>query len=297
VTNIDFEMLRSARADAPEGIAAALASRVRRPLLTGDRRLFILAADHPARGALGVRKDDMAMADRYDLLTRLVEAMKNPLVDGFLGTPDLIEDLVLLGALDGKVVVGSMNRGGLKSARFEMDDRFTAYSVGSIVDSNLDFGKMLLRINFDDIGSIHTLEAAAEAITAAATARLPVMIEPFISSWIDGSIVNDLSTDAVIRSIAISSALGTSSAFTWLKLPVVADMERVMRATTLPTLLLGGDPVSHSEDIYARWQNALALPGVKGLVVGRTLLYPRDGDVMAAVERAAQLVHGSALVQ
>jgi hypothetical protein len=89
-----------------------------------------------------------------------------------LSTPDLIEDLALLGALEGKGVVGSINRGGLKSARFEMDDRFTAYTVGSIVGSNLDFGKLLLRINFDDIGSIHTLEAAAEAISAAAVARV-----------------------------------------------------------------------------------------------------------------------------
>ena len=35
-----------------------------------------------------------------------------------------------------------------------------------------------------------------------------------------------------------------------------------------------------------------ALPGVRGLVVGRTLLYPADGDVAAAVDTAAALVHG-----
>ncbi|MHB1975252.1 MAG: Cgl0159 family (beta/alpha)8-fold protein, partial [Acidimicrobiales bacterium] len=31
-------------------------------------------------------------------------------------------------------------------------------------------------------------------------------------------------------------------------------------------------------------------PGVRGLVVGRTLLYPPDGDVAAAVDTAAALV-------
>jgi hypothetical protein len=38
----------------------------------------------------------------------------------------------------------------------------------------------------------------------------------------------------------------------------------------------------------------MALPQVKGLVVGRTLLYPGDGDVAAAVDAAAAIVSGTA---
>jgi DhnA family fructose-bisphosphate aldolase class Ia len=90
--------------------------------------------------------------------------------------------------------------------------------------------------------------------------------------------------------MSVCAALGTTSAFTWLKLPVVDDMERVMAATTLPTLLLGGDPAGAPEETYARWQDALALPGVRGLVVGRALLYPPDDDVATAVDTAAALV-------
>jgi hypothetical protein len=67
-------------------------------------------------------------------------------------------------------------------------------------------------------------------------------------------------------------------------------MERVMSATTLPTLLLGGDPSSAPEETYASWQRALTLPGIRGLVVGRALLYPTDDDVEAAVDTAASLV-------
>ena len=37
-------------------------------------------------------------------------------------------------------------------------------------------------------------------------------------------------------------------------------------------------------------RGALALPGVRGLVVGRALLYPPDGDVAAAVDAAVALV-------
>jgi DhnA family fructose-bisphosphate aldolase class Ia len=103
-------------------------------------------------------------------------------------------------------------------------------------------------------------------------------------------VVNDLTPDAVIRSVHIAQGLGSSSAYTWLKLPVVAEMERVMAATTLPTLLLGGDPTGSPDETFSAWQGALALPSVRGLVVGRTLLYPADDDVAAAVDTAVSLV-------
>jgi len=94
----------------------------------------------------------------------------------------------------------------------------------------------------------------------------------------------------VIRSIHIAQGLGASSAYTWLKLPVVPDMARVMDATTLPTLLLGGDQAGPAEDLYAQWSQALSLPSVRGLIVGRTMLYPADDDVAMAVDTAVSLV-------
>jgi DhnA family fructose-bisphosphate aldolase class Ia len=292
VTDDAFDRLRALRQRDPGSIADALASRSRRPLARGDGRLFIVAADHPARGALGVRKDALAMANRYDLLQRLALALSRPGVDGVLGTPDIIEDLALLGVLDGKIAVGSMNRGGLRGAVFEMDDRYTGYDVDAMVRSGLDAGKLLVRVNLRDAATARTLEDTSRAVSSSALAKLPIMLEPFMSEWVDGRIVNDLSTDAVITSVAIASGLGASSAYTWLKLPVVDQMERVMEATTLPTLLLGGDSEAAPETTYASWASALALPSVHGLVVGRTLLYPHDDDVALAVDTAASLVHG-----
>ncbi|HWT33724.1 MAG TPA: deoxyribose-phosphate aldolase [Microbacterium sp.] len=287
-----FAQLRAARQAGPDAVNAALAGRTRRPLIQGDGRLFIVAADHPARGALGVRDDGMAMGDRYELLQRLALALSRPGVDGVLGTPDIIDDLALLGALDGKVVVGSMNRGGLRGSVFEMDDRFTGHDIPAIVRAGLDAAKLLVRVNLQDAGSGRTLEATARAVDAAVAANVPILLEPFMSSWVDGKVVNDLSPEAVITSVAIAAGLGNSSACTWMKLPVVDDMERVMASTTLPTLLLGGDPDTHPDETYASWGRALALPGVHGLMVGRTLLYPQDGDVASAVDTAASLVHG-----
>lgn len=290
----DFSRLRDLRASAPHEIASRLRHRRRRDLLGVDGKLFIVAADHPARGALAVGSDPMAMADRYDLLDRLATALKRPGVDGVLGTPDIIDDLAALGLLDDKIVVGSMNRGGLRGATFEMDDRYGAYTVDELAAIGADFAKTLIRINLDDAGTAPTLQATADAVTAAARARLPIMLEPFLSRWTDGHIVNDLSTDAVIASVAIAAGLGASSAYTWMKLPVVEDMERVMAATTMPTLLLGGDSGADPDQTFAAWEDALTLPGVRGLTVGRTLLYPPDGDVASAVDAAAGLVRGAA---
>jgi hypothetical protein len=287
-----LDALRATRAERPHAIAEALATRQRRELLTGDGRLFVIAADHPARGALGIGANAMAMASRSDLLRRLALALSVPGVDGVLGTPDIVDDLALLGLLDTKVVVGSMNRGGLRGSVFELDDRYTAYDIESIQRDRLDFAKNLVRIDLNEPASVATLETTARAVDAAAHASVPIMLEPFMCTR-EGTVVrNDLSADAVITSIAIASGLGNSSAYSWLKLPVVEDMARVMDATTLPTLLLGGDTGANQQEMYRSWSDALTLPNVRGLVVGRSLLYPADGDVITAVRTAADLVHG-----
>lgn len=292
MVTLDFDALRDTRATNPGRLAEIYANRSRRDLLAGDGRLMIVAADHPARGALAVNGNPTAMADRYELLTNLAVALSRPGVDGVLGTPDIIDDLALLGLLDDKVVVGSMNRGGLRGASFEMDDRYTAYDIPSIERDGLDFAKNLVRINLADDSTADTLESTAFAVSEAAELGIPIMLEPFMSEWVDGTIKNNLSTDQVILSMAIAAGLGNSSAYSWLKIPVVPDMDRVMASTTLPTLLLGGDPGEKEDELIEEWGNALALPGVRGLVVGRSMLYPHHGDVAKAVDTAATLVHG-----
>ena len=286
----DYAEVRDIRTFAPERIPALLAARDRRPFVPADGRLMIVAADHPARGALSARGRADAMASRPELLDRLRTALERPGVDGVLGTADVLEDLLLLGALEGKVVVSSMNRGGLQGATFELDDRLTGYDVRGTVDAGFEAIKMLTRIDLADPASVRTLETCAEVVSDANRAGLVAMVEPFLSRRIDGRVVNDLSPEAVIRSVHIAQGLGASSAYTWMKLPVVDEMARVMEATTLPTLLLGGDPTTRPEETYASWEAALELPSVRGLIVGRALLYPEDGDVAAAVDTAVSLV-------
>ncbi|MGE0216942.1 Cgl0159 family (beta/alpha)8-fold protein [Mycolicibacterium sp.] len=281
------------RAADPGAIAAAWAQRTTRPAIRGDGRLMIVAADHPARGALAVGSRPTAMNSRTDLLDRLRAALANPGVDGVLATPDILDDLVLLGALEDKVVFSSFNRGGLAGAGFEFDDRMTAATAESTAAARMNGGKMLCRIALGDPGTVATMEACAQAIDALAARGLIAMVEPFLSVRVDGKVRNDLAPDAVIKSIHIGQGLGSTSAYTWMKLPVVDEMDRVMEATTLPTLLLGGDPTDPDE-AFASWEKALSLPSVRGLIVGRALLYPPDDDVSAAVATAVPLVRSAA---
>jgi hypothetical protein len=283
-------IIRAARTRDPAAIAAAAARRRRRPWLGPSRTLMIIAADHPARGSLGAGDRPMAMASRYDLLDRILVALGRPGVDGVLATPDIIEDLLLLGALDGRLAIGSMNRSGLPGSVFEIDDRFTAYSAPALAAANLDGGKMLLRIDPHDPATPAVLEACAAAVTGLARQHMTAIIEPFMVHRLDGRRVNDLSPDAVIRSVAIASGLGTTSAYSWLKIPVVEEMERVSEAFTLPALLLGGNTGEHPDVVLARWQRALRLPNVHGLVAGRSLLYPPDDDVAGTVDAAVSLL-------
>ena len=290
--SIDSASLTRTRVTDPGAVLRAWQSR-RPGHLPDDRHLLLIAADHPARGALAVRGDGSAMASRRDLLERLAVALSRPGVDGVLGTPDILEDLLLSGVLDDKLDIGTMNRGGLQGAVFEFDDRFTAYDADTIARLGLDGGKMLTRVALDDPGTANTLEASGAAVTALANHGLMAMVEPFLSVRRSPTRVDNLlDPDSVIRSIHIASGLGATSAHTWLKLPVVEEMERVLDATTLPTLLLGGDPVGDVDETYAGWGRALECPAAAGLVVGRALLFPQDGDVATAVDIAAGLVHG-----
>jgi DhnA family fructose-bisphosphate aldolase class Ia len=284
-------MLAETRVARPRAIAEAAAAR-RRPAAAVDDtgRVMVIAADHTARGMLGAGRRPHAMVDRGDLIDRLCLALAQPGVTGVLGTPDIIEDLLLLGALHDKAVFGSMNRGGLQGAAWEIDDRFTAYDAAAIEAMGYEGGKMLVRIDLEDPATAATVEACAHAVSDLAQRELVAMVEPFMAQRVDGRLRTQLTTEAAIRASVIAASLGTTSAHTWLKVPVVEDMERVIGATTLPTVLLGGEVADDQDATFASWERALQVPGAIGLVVGRSLLYPPDDDVAAAVGAAAGLL-------
>ena len=171
-----------------------------------------------------------------------------------------------------------------------MDDRFTAYDAASIKAARWDGGKMLIRIDPDDPSTAATLESCAKAVSELAGRGLMAMIEPFITHRVKGRVHNELTSEAMIRVMTVAAGLGTTSAYTWLKVPVVEDMEHVMAATTLPALILGGEVSADQDAAFDSWHQALKVPTVKGLVIGRSLLYPPNGDVSSAVDAAVSLL-------
>jgi hypothetical protein len=295
ITDAAFADLLDARVHEPARVAAALAVRRRRTTLAPDGVLFIVAADHPARGALAVGGDRMAMADRRRLLDRLMLTLDHPRVDGVLGSADVLEDLVVLGLLDDRVAVGTMNRGGIMGARWEIDDRMTAYDAEHIDDAHLDGGKVLLRLDDEDAGTAATLEACSRAVTELADRRLMAMVEPLpYRKDAEGRAVADHDVDRLMQAAAVASGLGSTSAYTWLKVPAGAGVQRVMEASTCPSLILGGPLGTDAAATLASWERALAHPHCRGLVIGRSLLYPADGDVAGTVAAAADLVDAKA---
>ena len=139
-----------------------------------------------------------------------------------------------------------MNRGGLAGTVFEIDDRFTGYDAPAIARMGFDGGKMLMRIDPRDPATAATLQACAHAVSDLADRRLTAMIEPFIAGREDGRIRNDLSPEAMMRAISVASGLGSTSAYTWLKVPVVPDMEQVMAASTPPSSRAGSVEAARS---------------------------------------------------
>ena len=290
-----YRDLLGVRVHAPDKIAAAHAARRRRQSLTRDGMMFIIAADHTARGMVALGDDLLAMANRRVMLERLLTALEHPRVDGVLASADIMDDLVLLGALDDRVAVGTMNRGGLAGASWELDDRFTAYDTAHLIAANLDAGKMLLRIDESDAGTVPTLHSCARAVQELNDQHMLAMVEPIPYTKNEaGRAVWDHDPHKLLRAVGVCAALGGSSAYTWLKIQATADIGTIAAMTTQPLLLLGGAPGPDPEATFATWERALQEPTVRGLVVGRALLYPPDGDVARSVARAADLVERAA---
>jgi DhnA family fructose-bisphosphate aldolase class Ia len=283
--------LIEARINNPASLQKALKNRARRTVAGKDGKLMLLAADHTARGIIAAGNNPTAIADRYLLLDKLIRGLAVAGVDGVMASADILEELAWLGALEEKVAIGTMNRGGIIGATWELDDRLSVYDAEHIKSMGLDGGKTLLRIDETDPGVARTIEMVANVTTQLADLELVSMIEPlpYIKNA-DGRAILDPSEEKLIKVVSIASALGSSSAFTWLKIPAPANPERVAAATSCPILLLGGDPGSNWEEVFAKWEKALTVPNIRGLVPGRALLYGEDLDVEAAVSRAAKMV-------
>jgi hypothetical protein len=297
-----FDRITDIRVQSPEIILQTALARQRRPLLTPDGKFCLLAADHPGRGVTRLADDPFGMADRHEYLGRVLRVLVASDFDGFMGTPDMIEDLLILehllkekgrsSFLDGKVLVGCMQRGGIVGVRGEIDDRFGSYTASSLQRFNLDGGKMMFRFVPDDERTLWTIDYCAKAINELVQRDLVPFVEPLRMDWENGAWVMKHTADELVKLVGVISALGETSSRTWMKLPYCQDFQRVAMATTLPILMLGGDTQGNPEPIYRTFSAGMASrSNVRGVMVGRNVLYPGDDDPAAVANAVYEIVH------
>ena len=231
--------------------------------------------------------------------------LDDPDLDGVVATADLLEELLILshlerkstgaGFLDGRVLVGSMNRGGLAGTAFEMEDSFTGITAKRLAELRCQGGKMMYRLDPQEPASGRTVLGCAEALVALRRQGLAAFLEPLGVARGKGGYDPAKDAPTLVRQCGIAAGLGDSSAHLWLKLPYGEGFDRVARATTLPILLLGG-PARESPAVTLMDFAAGLKAGsnVRGAIIGRNLLFPGAADPLPMCRALTALVHGDA---
>lgn len=295
------EIVRVRVSDPERPLRAAL-SRKRRAQLAQDGKLNILAADHPARRITRIGDNALEMADRRDYLARILRILMSDLVDGVMATMDVLEDLLILqdliraakgpAFLDERLLIPSLNRGGLAGTIWEMNDPVTGPRPATCAAWKMDGAKMLLRIHDDDPGSLETILASSRAISELNALNLPMFLEPLPVVKTEAGYKVVATADALAKVVGVASALGDSSRYLWLKLPYCEHYDLVARATTLPILLLGGESAGDPMPFLRQVAAGLAAgPNVCGALVGRNVLYPGAADPFAVAEAVGGMIH------
>ena len=298
-----FEEITDVRVEHPRWIEKEARRRKAPRRLTRHGKLALLAIDHPARGVTAIRGDALAMGDRYQYLARTRRVLDDPDLDGVVATADLLEELLILshlerkrtghGFLDGRVLVGSMNRGGLAGTAFEMDDAFTGIGAERLAELRCQGGKMMYRLEPQEAASGRTIGACAQALNELRREGLAAFLEPLgVARSAGGGYEPAKDASTLVRQCGIAAGLGDSSSHLWLKLPFGDGFERVCRATTLPILLLGGpareSPAATLKDFASGLE---AGANVRGAIIGRNLLFPGDADPLPMCRALTALVH------
>lgn len=276
--------------------------RVQRKSLTLDGKLNIVAADHPARNVTKVGDDPLAMADRREYLARILRVLSSDHVDGVMATMDILEDLLAIDGLlrkagaqtllDNRVLIASLNRGGLAGSAWELDDPMTGATPDIANAWRLDGVKALLRVAENEPVSLKTMLACAQAINESNALRLPIFLEPLPVKQTDKGWTVVKTAEALARLAGVASALGDSSRYLWLKLPYCDGFKTVARSTTLPILLLGGESAGDPTPFLRQLDAAMAAgANVRGAMVGRNVVFPGEDDPLAIADAAGGIIH------
>ena len=304
-----FDQITEVRVEQPDLILAEAESRERRPTLTLDGKLTILAADHLARGVTGLGDDPIGMGNRQQYLGRVLRVLTSPGFDGVMGTTDIIEDLLIVnhlvkeaggpGFLDGKLLIGCMNRTGVAGSAWEMDDRLSSWTAESMAMMRLDGAKVMFRMCLEEPELPNrTLEYCVQAINECNELAIPMFLEPLAVEHKGGKYVNKRHYVDLIKVVSVAYGLGDSSRYLWLKIPYCEQFELVANSVTCPLLMLGGESTGDPTGILEQFTAGMkAGNNVRGVLAGRNVTFPGKDDPLAVALAVNAVVHDGANVE
>ena len=297
-----FDSITDIRIDRKKVVSEELKTRAKRTRLTLDGKLTILAADHPGRICINYGDNPILMGNRYEYLGRVLRVLLGSDMDGVMGTPDILEELFIVSwlyrqkhgksFLDDRVLVGTMNRGGLLGTVFEMNDRFTSYNVQKIVEQRLDGGKFMFRLEENEIDCGETMVDCSKAIEELNRFGLPAFFEALPVRKDSGGYAIRRDAESFVRMIGIATAMGDSSLNLWIKIPYCERYPLVVASTTCPILMLGGPAKGNPIPTLKEFEEGLkAGNNVRGILAGRNIHFPGPDDPACVAQAAHQIVH------
>ena len=303
-----FDAITDVRIKRKEVVTEETKLRIKRARLTTDGKLTILAADHPGRICISYRDNPTYSGNRYEYLGRVLRILLGSDFDGVMGTPDILEELLIVswlyrqkhgqGFLDNRVMIGTMNRGGLLGTAFEMDDRFTAYNAQKLADLRLDGGKFMFRLDENEVGSGKTMYYCSKAIEELNRLGIPAFFEALPVKKDAGEFPIRKDAESLVRVIGVATAMGDSSLNLWIKIPYCEGYHLVAASTTCPILMLGGASQGNPIPVLNEFEQGLgAGKNVRGILAGRSILLPGTDDPACVAQAAHQMVHEGQSVQ
>lgn len=271
-------------------------ARERRQPGTWPQPLLLAAGDHPARMLTAWRGDSTALADRGRYLRTLVGLLASGAVDGVEATPDVMEDLLVLDSiivrsdcpsfLDDKVLIGTMNRSGLRGTCFEMVDEDSAFTAHSAKALGLNAVKWMWRLAPEEILTVQSQRALRKGLVSAHETSLPVMLEiDWVERHQDGwtSVMDE--PGRMVELVGVASGWGPSSCHRYLELPANEQLEAALNATSLPVVVLPPEQRKPGPCVVNDYQRALELP-VAGQLIGRDIMLSEEP--VAIAQKVAQ---------
>lgn len=288
-----YNQLCKLKVENPELVFKKAKIRKKSESFGNQNKVLIVAADHNGRMITAYNGDEIKLGNRYEYLARICRLLSGNVIDGIEATPDIIEDLILLdylfkennrqGFIDNITLIGTVNRGGLLDTAWELDDRPLSFTVEGIKGLFLDGLKMMFRIKKNNLQSGKTLKYCAEIINQAYQNKLPVFIEGLYIKDEKKCMELDLHSEALVKIIGISQALGTSAVQKWLEVPFNSDFQRVSLATSGPILVIQEEKEREPKKIVEEYCQGVDIShNIYGTLIGRNVLFAEEDPLPLA---------------